>query len=126
MHAGQRSHTPRRWHVAFFQTLGRPGYEAGDHERQTDPGGLLQGVQPANTYVLLTESISVALNTFRADTRLLAALAIPRPVWRQLQASFLAHFIALREEVPAKGAPDVRYQSTPWLEQHVGHQLLRR
>jgi len=55
-----------------------------------------------------------------------AALAIPRPVWRQLQASFLAHFIASREKVPAKRAPDVRYQSTPWLEQHVSHQLLRR
>ena len=88
--------------------------------------GLHQGVQPANTCVALTETLRVALNTFRADTLLPAALAIPRPVWRQLQASFLAHFIASREKVPAKRAPDVRYQSTPWLEQHVSHQLLRR
>ena len=85
-----------------------------------------EGVQPANTWVALTETLPVALNTFRADALLPAALAIPRPVWRQLQASFLAHFIASREKVPAKRAPDVRYQSTPWLEQHVSHQLLRR
>ena len=74
-----------------------------------------EGVQPANTCVALMETLPVALNTFRADALLPAALAIPRPVWRQLQASFLAHFIASREKVPAKRAPDVRYQSTPWL-----------
>ena len=50
----------------------------------------------------------------------------PLPMWRQLQASFLAHFIASREKALAKRAPDVRYQSTLRLEQHVSHEFLRR
>jgi hypothetical protein len=47
-------------------------------------------------------------------------------MWRQLQASLPAYFIASREKALAKRAPNVGYQSTLWLEQHVSHEFLRR